>query len=211
MLVSQRRGDQTWRVHGNYDPPMLVRTGGKTNMAAIPSTTPETKYVAAFLDIIGWSEGTSTSPITLNEGYDIIVSGIDGKERFSDFSQHPFATGRPAKQINHANPPLTSTASGRYQFLLRTWRAYETILHLPDFSPLSQDLAVVRIIEECEALDHIRAGEIETAIYLCAHIWASFPKVAGGGTYTGQNAHPIATLLAQWEKIWSESEGINAA
>lgn len=46
----------------------------------------------AFGDLLAYSEGTSTSPATRNNGYDVIVTGIDGKpEIFTDYSDHPFA------------------------------------------------------------------------------------------------------------------------
>lgn len=37
--------------------------------------------VVRFLDVIGFSEGTSTSPHTENDGYDIVVPGINGAAR----------------------------------------------------------------------------------------------------------------------------------
>jgi muramidase (phage lysozyme) len=40
--------------------------------------------------MLTWSEGTSTSPATALDGYDVIVTGIDRKpEIFTDFSDHP--------------------------------------------------------------------------------------------------------------------------
>ncbi|RYM51244.1 lysozyme, partial [Serratia proteamaculans] len=55
----------------------------------------------AFLDMLAWSEGTLTSPATKNNGYDVIVTGIDKKpEVFTDYSDHPFNKGRPSKVIN---------------------------------------------------------------------------------------------------------------
>ena len=40
----------------------------------------------AFLDMLAYSEGTSTSPATKDRGYDVIVTGIDGKpEIFTDY------------------------------------------------------------------------------------------------------------------------------
>ena len=59
------------------------------------------KNMQAFLDMVGKSEGTSNSIHTLNDGYDIIVTGINGKpERLTNYRDHPFANGRNAKQIN---------------------------------------------------------------------------------------------------------------
>lgn len=56
--------------------------------------------VAAFLDMLARSEGTSTSPATKCDGYDVIVyrTGIDRKpEIFTDFSDAQFfsAAGHP--------------------------------------------------------------------------------------------------------------------
>ena len=54
----------------------------------------------AFLDTLAFSEGTSNHPLTVNDGYDVIVTGVDGPEVFTDYSAHPFANGRKPKQIN---------------------------------------------------------------------------------------------------------------
>lgn len=51
--------------------------------------------IAAFLDMLAVSEGTANHPLTKNRGYDVIVTGLDGKpEIFTDYSDHPFAHGR---------------------------------------------------------------------------------------------------------------------
>ncbi|EFK8618523.1 glycoside hydrolase family 104 protein, partial [Escherichia coli] len=47
------------------------------------------KNVKAFLDALAWTEGTSTSRYTKNDGYDIIVDGIDSPHTFTDYSTHP--------------------------------------------------------------------------------------------------------------------------
>jgi muramidase (phage lysozyme) len=49
----------------------------------------------AFLDMLAFSEGTATSPATKDRGYDVIVTGVDGKpEIMTSYSTHPFAGGR---------------------------------------------------------------------------------------------------------------------
>ena len=69
--------------------------------------------IAAFLDMLAVSEGTANHPLTKNRGYDVIVTGVDGKpEIFTDYSDHPFAHGRPAKVFNRRGEK--STASGRF-------------------------------------------------------------------------------------------------
>ena len=130
--------------------------------------------IAAFLDMLAVSEGTANHPLTKNRGYDVIVTGLDGKpEIFTDYSDHPFAHGRPAKVFNRRGEK--STASGRYQQLYLFWPHYRKQLALPDFSPLSQDRLAIQLIRERGALDDIRAGRIERAISRCRNIWASLP------------------------------------
>lgn len=116
--------------------------------------------VAAFLDLIALSEGTSKAPNTHNDGYDIIVNGIDGEHNFSDYSAHPFAAGRPPIQVNHNTPPGLSTASGRYQIILPTWRNIAAARGLGTFSPQNQDLAAMELLAQCAALNFITHGQI---------------------------------------------------
>ena len=75
------------------------------------------RSLRAFLDMIAWSELGSDYLKRSDDGYNVIVTGIDGKlELFNDFSTHPFSGGRKSKQINIRG--LTSNASGRYQQML---------------------------------------------------------------------------------------------
>lgn len=142
----------------------------------------------ALLSTIAWAEGTSTSPVTKNNGYDVLVTGMDGKpEAFTDYSRHPF-TNRPAKQINGAG--LLSTASGRYQILLHFWSIYSRSMSLPDFSPSSQDLYALQQMRERSALPLIDAGSFDDAIMALAGLWASLP----GHAYPGQRQHTIESL-----------------
>jgi muramidase (phage lysozyme) len=156
--------------------------------------------VKAFLDLIGWSEFTSRSPITQNDGYDIIVTGIAGPSRFSDYSDHPFANGGHIQW--RLNPPAYSTAAGRYQILARYWNVYKGVLNLRDFSPASQDAVALQMIKEKRALPLIEAGDIEGAIKACCTVWASFP----GNDY-GQGGHSMTALLTQHQSLIGEANG----
>ncbi|MEX3036433.1 glycoside hydrolase family 104 protein [Serratia fonticola] len=147
----------------------------------------------AFLDMLAWSEGTSTSPATKNNGYDVIVTGVDKKpEVFTDYSDHPFNKGRPSKKINSKG--LTSNASGRYQFMLRDWSHYKGLLNLSDFGVEAQDKWAIQLIKERRALGDIEAGRIVQAINNCRNIWASLP-----GAGYGQPEHKVGRLLAQYK------------
>jgi muramidase (phage lysozyme) len=155
--------------------------------------TTDSKNLTAFLSMIGWSEHTTTSPATKHDGYDVIVTGIDGQpEIFTDFSRHPF-DGRDAKVLNHKG--LASTAAGRYQLLFRWWMAYAVQLGLKDFSPASQDAVAIQQIRERGALPLIYAGSIELAIHRCSNIWASFP-----GAGYGQHENEVQHLLDAYTK-----------
>ena len=151
--------------------------------------------VPAFLDLIAYSEGTSASKLTKNDGYDVIVSGIRGPEVFTEYANHPFAL-RPPQIVNHAG--LESTAAGRYQLLYRYWIAYRTTLNLKDFTPLSQDFVAVQQIREVHALPFIEIGDFATAIDLCGHLWASFPNNA-----YGQGGKSLDALLAKAAELTS--------
>lgn len=165
-------------------------------MAIITAAEAGSASIPIFLDVVGFSEGTSTIADTQNDGYDVIVTGVDGPEIFTDYSNHPFANGRPAKVIRTGPPQLLSTASGRYQLLYRYWPVYKQQLGLPDFSPLSQDKVAIQQMRERGALAHIETGDIAGAIELCSGIWASMP----GNSY-GQGGKSLDALLQKWEEL----------
>lgn len=142
------------------------------------------RNLCAFLDMLAFSEGTSNSPTTRDNGYDQIV----GRTRFDSYATHP-------NKLVQVRPGLKSTAAGRYQLLARYWMAYKARLNLKDFSPLSQDLIAVRQIRERGALPDIEAGRIPEAIAKVKNIWASLP-----GAGYGQREHQLPPLLAAYTK-----------
>lgn len=157
--------------------------------------------VAAFMEMLKWSEGTSTSPITKDDGYDIIVNSVDAHghlvhNRFDDYSKHPFEGGRPSLAVNtHGG---TSNASGAYQQMLRDWPYYRNLLKLHDFGPMAQDVVCVQHIKECRAIPMLQAGRFEDAVDACKNIWASLT----GSTY-GQPTRSIDDLRA----VYSQNDG----
>lgn len=157
----------------------------------------------AFLDMLAVSEGTSTSPATRKQGYDVIVTGIDRKpEIFTDFSDHPFAKGRRSKVINRRG--LTSNASGRYQFMLRDWRHYRDLLQLGNrvlypegaFSPAAQDAWAIQLIRERGALSLIDAGRFPQSVARVRNLWASLPGAGYGQHENDLDRLQVAYLLA---------------
>jgi muramidase (phage lysozyme) len=144
------------------------------------------------MDTIAYAEGTSTSKITKYDGYDIIVSGMTGGNRFDDFSDHPFSHGRPPVQVTKT---LWSTAAGRYQIMLRWWGPYRDKLHLPSFDPVPQDRYCEQVLKERGAVKLLDAGDFYGAVDACSNIWASLP---GKGNTYGQGTRKLDALKAQF-------------
>jgi len=147
--------------------------------------------LGAFLDTIAWSEGTSTSPLTRNRGYDVKVTGVEGPSVFTSYSDHPFASG--GSVLVRTEPRLVSTAAGRYQLLARYWHVYRVQLELYDYSPASQDAVALQQMKERGVTD---IGDIGAAIHACNNIWASFP----GNNY-GQGGHSIDKLISKYQEF----------
>jgi muramidase (phage lysozyme) len=135
--------------------------------------------IAAFLDMIAHSEGTA---MLGDDGYNVVVGGT----LFNSYADHP-------RRRVTVRPGLISTAAGRYQLLARYFDDYRSELHLPDFSPASQDAIAIQQIRECKAIAAIEAGEFAQAVALCAHIWASLP-----GAGYGQHENMLAEVQAAY-------------
>ena len=139
----------------------------------------------AFLDMLAWSEGTSTIPGSDN-GYNVLVGSTPSHPLlFNSYADHPRVF----------NAELDSTAAGRYQLLAKYFDVYKEQLRLPDFSPPSQDTIALQQIKERFAWDDVDAGNLATAILKCSTIWASLP----GAPY-GQRQNELSDLQAAYLK-----------
>lgn len=181
------------------------------------------RRITAFLDLIAASEGTSSNPVTKSDGYDIIVSGIDGHHRFDDFSSHPFEGGRPPILVRAAKPAqqaktdpntgfvltpskpavtaIHSTASGRYQIVLETWRELAATLHLKLFNPSCQDSAALELLFQHRADSLLMQGMCAEAILACNNVWASFPS----NDY-GQGGRSLDWLISTYHTMLAGQE-----
>lgn len=157
-------------------------------MARITEAQAGGANVLRYLDLIAFSEGTSTIKAS-DDGYNVLYGG----GLFTGYLDHP--RQKLAFPINGKS--VTSTAAGRYQLLARYWDAYRVSLRLQGgFTAENQDRVALQQIKESRALDDIKAGRIQQAIAKCSNIWASFP----GNTYA-QNPHKLEKLLMQWQKL----------
>lgn len=130
--------------------------------------------VAAFLRVIREGESSQNE-----DAYTIRFGG-------SHFDAPPWQHPREAITIGR----LTSTASGAYQFLYRTWAALVTQYGFPDFSPQCQDEGAVALIAGRKALGLLMEGRFHEATARCALEWASLP-----GSPYGQPTRTIAQAL----------------
>lgn len=146
--------------------------------------------VLAFLDMVARSE---LGPIVLSQsddGYNVLVGSVPNRVlTFSDYATHP----------DVYNAKLDSTAAGRYQELHGNWLAYQKLLNLPDFGPLSQDRLALQQLKEACALLPIQQGRLTQAITLAAHLWASLP-----GAGYGQHEQQLDQLATWYEACGGE-------
>lgn len=102
-------------------------------------------------------------------------TSLVGGGQFNDFSDHPARKGWPGVG--------GSTAAGAYQITLRTWREVLKRVPLPDFSPQSQDIAAVTILQfpwRQNAYSDVLAGNFDLALRKLSLEWEAFEKMLAG-------------------------------
>jgi muramidase (phage lysozyme) len=141
--------------------------------------------LAAFLDMLAFSEIGPQLLAVSDDGYNILCGSTPAAPLlFYNYTDHP----------RILNKKFNSTAAGRYQVLAHWFDAYKGYLHLPDFSPASQDAIAIQQIKESGALPAIAIGDLVYAVSRCAHIWASLP-----GAGYGQHENSVNALAVAYE------------
>jgi muramidase (phage lysozyme) len=140
--------------------------------------------IAAFLDMIAVSEIGAALLAVSDDGYNVLVGSTPSDPHlFPSYAAHP----------NVYNKATNSDAAGRYQIMHYWWQAYLPLLHLPDFSPISQDLYALEQLKERKAIPWILVGNLQRAISAVSNIWASLP-----GSQYGQHVNQMADLTATY-------------
>lgn len=194
-----------------YDDPKTIRvpriamTGGaKAISLSAAGGQLQKAEIRAMLETIAYSEGTRSD--RGGKEYGTIVYGVITKAphnpdwvgkrsnnlAITNFSRYPdvlvlWRESRPKESDSY------SSAVGRYQFLRKTW-TWMAGYGLKDFSPGSQDLAAIMLMQYRGMIGPLLTGDVETAIHNGSGEWASLPKKSGGGSYAGQQAHAVGTL-----------------
>lgn len=124
--------------------------------------------LGVFMDAVARSEGAN---------YNTIVGG----GTFSDYSAHPNTVGL-------VTADGSSTAAGRYQITNSTWKGVAKKLGLKDFSPESQDKAMIELLRQRGALNDVLRGDYDAAVAKLGNEWQSLPS----GTSRHQGKHTWA-------------------
>ena len=132
------------------------------------------KNIRAFLDTLAYAEGT-----------DGVYNYIFTHAIFESYADHP--------RKRKCSGRLCSNAAGRYQFLSDTWDGLAPGLGLSDFTPPSQDKAVVELIRRAGAYKNVSKANVyenfTAALSKLNGTWASLP-----GSPYGQPTHSTAML-----------------
>jgi lysozyme len=159
--------------------------------------------VKAFLFTIRASEHRYPNDVTNDAAYHIFYGG----KRFYNMTDHPVLTGELSPVPLPTNicaasglgPGCVSSAAGAYQFIKATWIRLRNKLQLPDFSPASQDLAAVQLLDDIGALKLVQSGDIEGALAKASKVWSSLP-----GSTAQQNPKTLQYALDRF------AEGLTA-
>ncbi|CQH31839.1 glycoside hydrolase family 24 protein [Yersinia enterocolitica] len=137
--------------------------------------------VRQYLEVLSKAEGTASYA---NSGYNTMFGG----DQFYDNSDHP----RQLKDFTQTDGTKNKTsAAGRYQFTSSSWDDAAKALNLTDFSPRSQDLAALFLIQRAGQLENVTNGNFADATNGLGGVWASLPS----------------SNYAQPKRSWEEIQG----
>lgn len=127
----------------------------------------DNQNVKAFLEVIKDAEGTSRA----KDPYRVFGGGVKNQlenlDKTPDFNKWDF------KQTD--GKKNRSSATGAYQFISSTWKDLQKQYGFEDFTPRTQDLGAIALLQKSGALPHILAGDFQLAIDKANKTWASLP------------------------------------
>jgi muramidase (phage lysozyme) len=133
-----------------------------------------------------------------DDAYRWLFGSTSGSPKFFDsFKDHPRVRTYEkydGQFIKNGKIDYT-TAAGAYQIVESTWDPVAKKQGLEDFTPVSQDMAAIALIDGRGALDDVIAGRFEAAVTKCRREWASLP-----GAGYGQPEVKMAAAKAVYEQ-----------
>lgn len=123
--------------------------------------------VRAFLEVIKDAEGTSKA----NDPYSVFGGSV--KNQLESLDKTPSFTKWGFKQTD--GKKNRSSATGAYQFIAPTWRELQKQYGFDDFTPRTQDLGAIALLQKNGALPYILSGDFNTAVKKANGTWASLP------------------------------------
>lgn len=190
-LATQASATGAWWSGDDVSPPLYPVPDQDTTDNAAVAIQYSNDPVSALLAVIRKFEA--------NNEYNIVYGHPakypDG--HFYDYSRFPFNSVSEGALINLPGyEGLHSTASGAYQINLRTYNDYAPRLGITDFTPESQDLLGLAILQSTGAADAVLQGDITTAFHLASRRWASLP-----GSSAGQNSQTMAKATSLFDLL----------
>lgn len=179
-------GEDGWQYYDGSEDGDPYNAGDLT-LPSTSNTAAADQNLSAFLWMIGASE-TSPGAMTTGQAYNLFY----GWTTFQDMSDHPSLTGEkvgvrlPDEWCLKAGfkPGCVSTAAGFAQINLPTWKEVRKSgvwgPYLRDFGRDSQIEAARRVLILSGALDYVKAGDFDTALYYAAKRWASLAGSKSG-------------------------------
>lgn len=138
------------------------------------------RFQKALNDSLAYAEGTRGHS---KDGYDVAFSF----KIFRSCAQHP--------RVVYCQGGLCSNASGRYQFLDRTWDGVARAISATDFEPKSQELGAEYLVTKVRRVNipstrGLTATELSQALRKLSWEWASLPP--------GRYGQPTKTERQMW-------------
>lgn len=208
LLAGQRDGGpidgdgnplDNWNADALMDNLTNLYNRAQDAVASATDTTPVDQVAtnrAAWVDTVGQAEGADYSTCY---GYSFTIT---------DFTDHPAVLGTwNGLKLSDAmcknagfGPGCVSTAAGKGQITKPTWLRLKAKLGLPDFSPASQDAAILELTAERGALTAVDSGDIATAASRCRNEWASLP-----GNYAKQGQRSVDQLVTWFNQAGGQA------
>lgn len=123
--------------------------------------------VQAFLATLRDAEGTNQTGNPYQTRFGGKVDETLDLSKYPTFEYKQFTQTDGKKNV--------SGAVGAYQFITKTWKNLANQYGFKDFSPETQDMAAVALLQQNGALPHILKGDFATAVKKSNRTWASLP------------------------------------